>query len=508
MKEINLISLCDAKHALDLEGWENYLNRFMLKIKDNEMQDLIKFVRELYVCNNQMNNFNGYYVGYIIPQISKQFDLLRFGDDTILNIELKSQNTGEKILRQLKENKYYLQSIADNIYNFTYISDENKLLYLNGKEEIEEADFQFLVDIISGQHLKYVGNIDKLFDPTNYLISPFNSTDRFINDEYFLTDQQRNMKKRILSLEVSDCPTYITIQGAAGTGKTLLAYDIAKHYYNIGKKVYIIHCGKLNNGQEKLRNTYGWNIYSAKLLGYLINNNILKKSDLILIDECQRIYLKQLLNLVENIKSVSCKCIFSFDAMQCLSEYEILNDIPGYIENNLKPIKFELSKKIRTNKEIAGFIKNLFDLSKINSHMNYENINIEYFQHKRSARRYINTLKKDDWQLLTYTPSNFYNPYIEYQGVDINNAHEVIGQEFDKVIAVVDEHFYYNKKGILVTGGWSGDTHYSPRKMLFQILTRTRKKLTLVIINNKELLANCINILNNDRIDNKKAMNE
>lgn len=36
--------------------------------------------------------FDGYYVGYAIKQIGKEFDLLRFGDDKILNIELKIDN--------------------------------------------------------------------------------------------------------------------------------------------------------------------------------------------------------------------------------------------------------------------------------------------------------------------------------------------------------------------------------------------------------------------------------
>lgn len=35
--------------------------------------------------------YEGYFLGYTIPQISNEFDLLRFSQSTIINIELKSE---------------------------------------------------------------------------------------------------------------------------------------------------------------------------------------------------------------------------------------------------------------------------------------------------------------------------------------------------------------------------------------------------------------------------------
>jgi hypothetical protein len=49
------------------------------------------------------------------------------------------------------------------------------------------------------QEIISLDNIDKLFNPSNYLVSPFNSTDRFIKNEYFLTNQQENIKASILT---------------------------------------------------------------------------------------------------------------------------------------------------------------------------------------------------------------------------------------------------------------------------------------------------------------------
>lgn len=76
-----------------------------------------------------------------------------------------------------------------------------------------------------------------------------------------------------------------------------------------------------------------------------------------------------------------------------------------------------------------------------------------------------------------------------------DNAHTVIGQEFDNVAAVVDKHFFY-KENRLSTKNYINKPYYHPTKMLFQIISRTRIKLNLVIINNPEILTRCLEILN------------
>ncbi|PFR36152.1 ATP-binding protein, partial [Bacillus cereus] len=55
-----------------------------------------------------------------------------------------------------------------------------------------------------------------------------------------------------------------SIEGGAGTGKTLLVYDFAKQYINMGKKVAIIHCGNLNEGHSKLISNHSWNIIHVR----------------------------------------------------------------------------------------------------------------------------------------------------------------------------------------------------------------------------------------------------
>jgi len=53
-------------------------------------------------------------------------------------------------------------------------------------------------------------------------------------------------------------------------------------------------------------------------------------------------------------------------------------------------------------------------------------------------------------------------------------------------------HFSYAEDGKLV---YNGGAYYHPVKMLFQNITRARKRLNVVIIDNEVLLNRCISIL-------------
>ncbi|MEI4802944.1 hypothetical protein WAZ07_16825 [Bacillus sp. FJAT-51639] len=76
-------------------------------------------------------------------------------------------------------------------------------------------------------------------------------------------------------------------------------------------------------------------------------------------------------------------------------------------------------------------------------------------------------------------------------------AHEVVGQEFDNVVAVLDQYFFYNQNGQLTTRGIA--YYYDVTKMLFQMVTRARKKLHIIIINNEDVLNKCLGILNSNK---------
>lgn len=493
LKSINLLSLVNASKKLTSPVFDSYINHFDIKIKQGELKDLESLVQEILGCFKSLELVDEFYVGYTINQISKEFDLLRFGENNIINVELKKENTGDKIKKQLIKNRYYLSFLNKKVLNFTYVTEENKLFYLDENEEIIEVGMSFLVDELGEQKLIEIENIHNIFDPSNYLVSPFNSTEAFIKKQYFLTEHQEIIKNGILKLNTETGTCFITIEGSAGTGKTLLTYDIAKEYIGNSKKVLIFHCGTLNDGHKKLKSECSWIISPVKYFeSYNFNDY-----DVIIFDETQRIYKNQLDELLLKIKDANLKCIFSYDSQQCLASWEIKNNIPQYIKEQVSPKHFKLTEKIRTNKEIASFTKNLFDLSKRNQTQEYSNIYLQYFSNNLEAKEYMEILKNQGWKIINYTPSRFHTyPYDHFQNFLDDSVHNVIGQEFDNVVVVLDQHFYYDQNRNLSTKGWFNNPYYHPTKMLFQMVTRARKKLHIIIINNESVLSECLKILN------------
>ncbi|MCZ2564642.1 DNA/RNA helicase domain-containing protein [Bacteroides fragilis] len=458
-------------------------------IKNYELNGIEAFVDELLKANNNISIVNRYYLGYSIPQIGKEFDLLRFGHNYIINIEIKTESSIEKILKQQQKNKYYLSFLDKPLHIYTFISNENKLYKLvirNNGDEIEEITFNELCNILMSQEVVTFNNIDDLFNPSDYLVSPFNSPEKFMSEGYFLTVQQEQIYKEIQT-KLSDTVTnFIALTGGAGTGKTLLTYHIAKETIQRGKKVLILHCAPLNSGHQILMDEYNWSIYMPKYAPNTID------FDLIIIDEAQRMYPYQFDKYIREVRTLNKKCIFSYDEKQYLRDNEKQYYTKERIEKELLCTPYKLTDKIRTNKEIAYFIRQLFNIKKNIPNIDYTNIELTYCKDCYSAKLLLQELLERGWKTPNYTPGtrSFFH-YEAYLSNDTESAHSVVGQEFNNVVVVIDESFKYNSQGDLI----ADNTYYSQRQMLYQIITRTRKKLHIVIINNEVMLNRCIDIL-------------
>ena len=68
----------------------------------------------------------------------------------------------------------------------------------------------------------YGGEIEDLFQAEMYLISPLTEPLKFLRKEYFLTSQQRDIKRQILKRIRTEHTGYYSFSGLPGTGKTLL----------------------------------------------------------------------------------------------------------------------------------------------------------------------------------------------------------------------------------------------------------------------------------------------
>jgi DNA replication protein DnaC len=490
MKYINLNSLIEAYEHFSDDSLKAYLNLFEIEFDKQEINDLSVLLNHL--KSNGIRNLNNFFIGYTINQISKQFDLLRFGANSVVNIELKRKSTPQKIEKQLIQNRYYLQFLGRTVHTFTFVSETEELYIYDHTHTLSVTAIKNLVSILDSQIIEDVDDIDSFFKPSNYLVSPFNSTDKFLRGEYFLTEHQCNIKTEIINLFNSSSAEFVSIVGKPGTGKTLLTYDIASHYKNNGLNVLVVHCGQLNEGHIALRDLYQWNILSIKSFN---RTTILHNFDILIIDEAQRLQGTQLEKIDNNVNILKAKCVFSYDPAQCFTHYESYRNIGSTIEQNLATKTHRLTDKIRTNKEIAAFIVNLFDLSKSNQNQTYKNIDVQFFNDPLSAKNYANNLPYEEWTVINFTNS-LYNvvSYDRYQRESDLNSHEVIGQEYDNVVVFIDNHFYYTADKKLHAKDVNGGA-YAIDKMLYQNLTRTREKLCIIVIKNTEMVNAILDIL-------------
>ncbi len=488
MIAINLYELTrvDDKY---FNAYEKYLSKRtnINKNKFHEIESLKSFIDKFTNLIEPYSILNDFYFSYTIPQISKEFDLLRIGTNYIINVELKSQITDErKVIKQLQQNRFYLHHLERDILSYVYNSS-NGYLYQLSNDNIHKIDFNNLIQNIKNQTETYTLNLDKLFSVSMFLVSPLNNTKKFLNREYFLTLNQTQIKEEI-NKNLSNNIQFMALKGSAGCGKTLLIYDLS--LYNIDKKVCIIHCGNLCDGHNTLNNETSLDIYPIKKYKEIDYT----KYNIIIMDEAQRVKKKQFDYIIEQIKQYNKKIIFSYDENQVLNNSEVKNGIPNLIETLQNVQIHRLSKKIRTNPEILSFIKRLFNLADANTYHNYNNIQLKYAYTEQEAALILQKYINDGYVLINYTPSQYrhsnFNIYTNYTN---HSTHSVIGQEFDKVIMYLDNHFYY--EGTILKAKKHVYHEYLLRQMLFQGITRVRNELILVIIHNEQLFKSILEIL-------------
>lgn len=414
--------------------------------------------------------------------------------NSIVNIELKSKSVSdEKMCAQLERNNYYLSFIeGKEIELFTFIAENGDLKKLSNGS-IASCSMDVLMDTLLLAEERFSGDYDEVFREKRYLVSPVNDVSRFLSGSYFLTQQQQEIKNEVLKKNTEGALQGATykIAGTAGTGKTLLLYDLAKSL-PVKSPSCIIHCGQLSAGHLRLNSSQGFfSIVPAKGCEKIALDNY----GAIFIDECHRLRLHQFNEIVGKIKEVGLPCFFFLDSNQTMQASEVRNEISNKIIDMMPDaICKELSKKIRTNKEIAAFVRRLFSLKGENRTIRFDNIEILYSSEILEARKIIECYRANGYQFIYYTPSQ-YTKWTSDIWVHISegySTHDVIGQEFDRVIMPMDKNFFF-ESGKLKSYAHPYNEYILP-KMLFQGLTRTRERLAILVHDNPALFEELLDI--------------
>ena len=229
MKSLSIYTLTRNQSIEHISKLERQLSgrKFPLKIRTWEWGSMRALAAQLEMHMQEVYSLRFFY-SFQIPRLGKEFDLLQIKDNHIVNIELKSGVVSDQAIRkQLIQNRYYLSVLGRPIQSYTYISSQNRLVRLTHHDHIVDADWERLCEDLQKEGTNYEGNIEDLFRAELYLISPITDPVRFLKKEYFLTSQQRDIKRQILKRIRTEHTGYYSFSGLPGTGKTLLAKAVA-----------------------------------------------------------------------------------------------------------------------------------------------------------------------------------------------------------------------------------------------------------------------------------------
>ena len=121
----------------------------------------------------------------------------------------------------------------------------------------------------------------------------------------------------------------------------------------------------------------------------------------------------------------------------------------------------------------------------------YDCVTVDYFAQPEIAKEFVAFLCESGWTAITFTTSSYNpDPYDELMEFSDITAHAVIGQEFSKVVLVMDKNFRYGADGKLQ----ASDSYYSASGMLYQIVTRVVNELKIIVLDNPELYKNLLEI--------------
>jgi len=495
MKAVNLLALAYGFQNLEenqLSIFEAQLsdrNEAMETIRQHEVNSLFSFINRIQeLCSNDIDILDGFGFSFSIPQIGHEFDLLKITPTTVIDIELKSEKVDtDRIKKQLIRNQYYLSALEKTVFTFTYISKTSELYEYKEDGTFSAIQFDVLLSVLANAENAIEDHFEDHFEVRNYLVSPINDPERFMNNRYFLTHQQEDAKSRTIKAlrsQPDSKPKVFLLQGAAGTGKSLLLYDIARE---VGKNqpTCIVHCGDLSSGHQTLNAAqHNFEIIPAKD----VTEQSIKKYSTIFVDEAQRIWKNQLLTILKRGRENCAPLFFSIDKNQVLSKKEHRRDVESIIESCFPTaVEYRLTNKIRVNRELADFIRALFKLENAKKHVPTSNVKILYAGDEKQALRLVTFLRSKGYTYIPITGSRYVSsPVNRLELAYCSNTHMVVGQEFDNVAMIMGPYFRISENGKLIA-----DEHPNPDylygKLLFQGLTRARCRIALVIYGNPDL---------------------
>lgn len=373
LNDINNKSLDDIKEFLIYNGAQ--------KIDENDVKAISSFTELVYNLNRK-----GFVVSYVIEKLDKEFDLLKYGNNRIVNIEMKIKKLNEG-LEQAKKNFKILSNITNNVCIYLFIESTNKLYYYSAEsDDLFESNKEKI-----NEDLAKITN-SEIPEMESIMLNPYQYPDEFLNGNYVLSQSQQNIKNDILKLTKK---IYV-VEGSGGTGKTVMALDLYQELikkYEAENVAYLIPFAKKEIINSELNNKFKFQMFR-----YYDNK---KKTKVIIVDEAQRLGNG---DLEKVLKNTECLVLF-FDKHQ---DIDNVNQINLFLNENKELISsYSLNYVMRNDSTFERFAKKVcgFGTSDVkNKNFNPDKIEIYMYSEKEKYENYY-SLGKFIW----CTPNKYGN---------------------------------------------------------------------------------------------------
>ena len=331
----------------------NLLSDCLAQRFDNEKRQSLKEFCNLFNIANADSDLTGNYFADIkIPNGLCAFDLLRFYDNRILNIQLITKydlsrhNTWEYIDSIMRKNYFYLKYLNNEIICYCYCYGDGIYKFNHDIRAAVKVDFATLCGDLryAEQSARNSLDVAELFNHTKFLISPFSNTAEFMNGEYCLSQEQQEISNELLYKIASDKGFAYCLYAIKGSGKTMLVYDTVKRIMSKGQNALIIHGGGYNDGHLRFKMQYDFDICTIKEMAITLQCLKItnKRYNAVFVDDAQCFNAAQLdyianVFLPQNIPvilAVDTPCE-SIDFDKTFQKYDI-NIYKSYIKNNIK----------------------------------------------------------------------------------------------------------------------------------------------------------------------------
>lgn len=519
-KEVSLLELLNVINTNNNDLIHSYLKLHDYEynfIKNKEQIDIEELTSYKTLLDHLITVLSpaqslGFHLGFKLKdQANTQFDLLKVANNTVVNIEFKSETPNKKISKQATEHFRFLSMAFSRVIILEHLASTDELwIYDDKSKEMKLISYDEVKKLIPNDStdLRVLSDLSR----SDFLVAPYNEPEKFMKSAYELTSDQKEIRNKIVSNanDMSMIPktnNMSMIEGGPGSGKTLLLIDIVRELKKRDFSIGMVMGARPSSGQkelmEKLDVPLYW-YYNLESLSPLIDKDVL------VFDETQRITQ----NIIDEVKHLASDktLLFSIDENQIVHPDEASRNVQKQLKELIDEKNiYKLKKSIRINPELSNFYKRLLDKNDRGVELsNFDNVAIKYFELEKDAEEYITekrhngvtAIESDEYITQSYgnkTRSKKYN--------FSKNTKDVIGQEFKDVLLVFDEFVAYNEAGKLIVT----NPNYYPyidEKMIFQAITRASHSLEIIIIKNKKIYIELQTLLTRTRDSNRQKKNQ